>query len=86
MLSGGCDMSRKNAEQSVKNVLKTVADNNGVSVETVRHEIEVAIAAARENTDPNVRAFWNDLPCKGETPTPEEVIAYITGMGRGITH
>lgn len=79
-------MSNKKAEHSAKKAIKAVASKNGISVETVRHELEVAIAAARENTDPKVQAFWNSVPHKGETLTPEEVIAYIAGMGRGIMH
>ncbi len=79
-------MSNKKAEYSAKKAIQAVARQHGVSVETVCHEIEVAIAAARENTDPKVQEFWNSVPRKGETLTPEEVIAYIAGMGRGIVH
>ena len=63
-----------------KNVLKQLAKQEGVSVETVRHEIEIAIAAARKSTDPKAQAFWKSVPHKGEQPTPEEVIVHIAGM------
>lgn len=66
----------------VKKALKQLAKKEGVSVETVRHEIEIAIAEARKNTDPKARAFWKTVPHKGEQPTPEEVIVYLAGMTR----
>jgi len=63
-----------------KKALKQLAKREGVSVETVRHEIEIAIAAARKSTDPKARAFWKSVPRKGEYPTPEEVIVHLAGM------
>jgi hypothetical protein len=79
-------MSYKKAELSAKKSLEDVARKNGVSVDEVKSEIELAIAIARENSDPKVQAFWNSVPSKGKVPTPEEVIAYIAEMGHGITH
>ena len=79
-------MSYKKAELSAKKSLETVAKKNGVSVETVKQEINYAIAVARENSDPKVQAFWNSIPRKGKAPTPEEVIAYIAEMEHGIKH
>ena len=60
--------------------LKKLAQKEGVSVETVRREIENAIAAAQRRTDPQAQKFWKSVPCKGERPTPEEVIVYIAGL------
>ncbi len=60
--------------------LKQLAKKEGVSVETVRREIEIAITEARKSTDPKARAFWKTVPHKGEQPTPEEVIVYLAGM------
>lgn len=65
-----------------KNALKQLAKQEGVSVETVRHEIEIAIAEARKSTDPKAQAFWKTVPRKGEYPTPEEVIVHLAGMTR----
>lgn len=79
-------MSYKKAELSAQKSLEAVAKMNGVSVEAVKQEIELAIAVARENSDPKVQAFWSSVPHKGKAPTPEEVIAYIAAMGRGIKH
>ena len=63
-----------------KKALKKLAQREGVSEETIRHEIEVAIAEAMKSPEPQAQAFWKTIPRKGEQPTPEEVIAYIAGM------
>lgn len=68
-------------EQIAKKTLEAIAKKNGTSIEAVKREIDFAIAAARENSDPKVQAFWNSVPHKGEVPTPEEFIAYIAKMG-----
>ena len=60
--------------------LKQLAKKEGVSVETVRHEIEIAISAARKSTDPKAQNFWKSVPRKGEYPTPEEVIVHLAAM------
>lgn len=49
-------------------------------MDTVRYEIEIAIFAASNCTDPKVQAFWESVPRKGERPTPEEVIVYLADM------
>ena len=66
-------------EQS-KKALEKVAMQEGVSIEEVRREIELAIRAARANPDTEVQAFWNSLPQKGNEFTPEDLIAYIAGI------
>lgn len=63
-----------------KKALKKLAQREGVSEETVRREIEVAITEAMKSSEPQAQAFWKAIPHKGEQPTPEEVIAYIAGM------
>lgn len=65
-----------------KKALKKIAQREGVSEETVRREIETAIAEAMKSPEPQARAFWESIPHKGEKPTPEEVVAYIADMIR----
>jgi len=67
-------------ERKIKGALQKIAETEGVSVNEVRREIELAIMAARENPDPKVQAFWRSIPYKGDNPTPEEVIAHIAGI------
>jgi hypothetical protein len=70
-------------EKSVKGALESVAKREGISVEEVRREIELAVAAARENGDSNIKAFWDGIPAKGGELTAEEVIGYFLRMHIG---
>lgn len=64
-----------------KKALLQVALKEGVSVDEVQREIELAISVAANSTDPKVRAFWlNMTPRKGQLPTPEEAILYIANI------
>ena len=63
-----------------ENALKQLAQDEGVSTDTVRHEIEIAITAASNSTAPQAQAFWKSIPHNGEWPTPEEVIVHIVKM------
>jgi len=72
-------MNIKKAEKA----LQQLAKKEGISVEAVRREIELAIAAARESSDPAAQAFWKSVPHKGEYPTPEEVIVHIAKKVKG---
>lgn len=62
----------------VKNALEAVAAMNGISVSEVHAEIQNAIQEALENPDPSVQQFWASIPHKGDIPTPEEVIGYLS--------
>jgi len=56
--------------------MEMVALRNGVPVEEVRKEIELAIDAAMTSPDRDARAFWDEYIQSGRRPTPEEVILY----------
>lgn len=58
-----------------KGVLEKVAYHWGVSLETVEQEVEKAIREAR--TNPKTREFWDKISCRGEYPTPEELLSYL---------
>jgi len=77
----GSVVSDKTLEKTVQNVLESIAKKEGISVESVRREIDIAIAAARQNNDPTIQAFWNSIPAKtDESLTAEDVIAYYARM------
>ena|GEM_PF-506593 len=59
-------------------IFEQITKENNTTVAEVRRETEVAIRAAIENPDPKVRDEWTKIPYKGEEPTPEEVIAYVS--------
>ncbi len=78
-------MNNKSEDQCVQNALEAVAKENGISVESVRREIAIAIAAARENKDPAIQAFWASVEGKDEdSPRMEDVLVYIVQINKGI--
>lgn len=64
------------------NVLKEVAKLHNTSERTVRREIQRAMDAAMKNPDPKVQKLWASIPCKGERPTPEELIEWAAAQTR----
>lgn len=58
--------------------LEYLARREGVSVEEIRYEMDRVIRLGFLSADPQVRAKWNAMPCKGEMPTPEEVVEYLS--------
>ena len=54
--------------------LQVIALKHGVSVEEIRKEIQFAIDEGMKNSNPQIQAYWNSIPCRGNKPTPEEVI------------
>lgn len=65
----------------VNRILLKVAQQNNVSLETVRKEIRFAIDEAQNNTDPNVQNRWASIPHKGDKVTVEELLAYLSAIG-----
>ena len=57
--------------------IQIIAMKEGVTVEEVRKQIKLAMFAGLCSQDPAVQARWKKVPCKGELPTPEELITYI---------
>jgi len=74
-------MDTDNAQKA----LQQLAKEQGLSVETVRREIESAIRSAQSNPSPQVQAFWKSIPCKNELPTPEEALTYIINNFNKLT-
>lgn len=65
--------------------LRLIAMKEGVPVEEVRKHIKLAMLAGLCNQDPVIQARWKKVPCKGEVPTPEELITYLaTHIDAGI--
>jgi len=62
----------------VNKVLAEIAQKNGVSVAEVRREIQAALDEGMKNPNPNVQAYWNSIPRRGEKPTINEVITCIS--------
>ena len=54
-----------------------IAEAHGISVEQVWREMDLVVEAARNNPDPTAKAKFAQIPCKGDSPTTEEFMAYI---------
>lgn len=52
------------------------------TVSEIYQEMEAAIQAGFNNPDPKVQAQWNKIPRKGDIPTPEELIVYVTQQAK----
>lgn len=60
-----------------EHALQKIAYRYCATVEEVRNEIELAMLAGMNDSDPAVQAKWNEIPCTGDTLTPEELICCI---------
>lgn len=57
--------------------IRTLAMQEGKTVEYIRSQMKLAMISGLCNPDPQVQANWKKIPCKGEVPTPEELITYL---------
>ena len=66
-----------NKIKKAKSAVKTVAKKENIPVGSVREEMRAAIAEGMRSADPEAQEMWKRIPCKGETPEPEELIAWL---------
>lgn len=57
--------------------IRALAVSEGMTVDEVRAQMKLAMRAGLNNQDPAIQANWRKIPCKGNAPTPEEMIAYF---------
>lgn len=67
----------KSTRVFAEHALKEVAYRNGVTVKEIRNEIQLAMLAGMNDSDPAVQAKWNEIPSAEDTLTPEELISCI---------
>lgn len=67
-------MIMKNTEAA----LRKVAEENGVSVEEVRREIQAIIDDLYNSDDPEIKSKWRSITETGQKPTVEQMIEYLT--------
>lgn len=65
-------------DTDAKRAFQRIAAKEGVSVEEVRKQIKLAMLTGMCNPDPKVQAYWKQIPHKGDVPTPEEVVVFLT--------
>ena len=61
-----------------RNAIKKIAKHDGVSVDYVRKQMQIAMLNGLCSNEPKVKQFWDRVPREGQIPTPEELIIYIT--------
>ena len=66
-------MKKINAEAAIRKI----AMREGITVEEVRTEMKKAMLIGLCNPNPAIRERWKNIPCKGDIPTPEELIVYM---------
>ena len=59
----------------MKEVIEQIAQENNISVDEVKSEIENAIKRADKNITPESKAFWDILSFEEKEPTIEEFIS-----------
>ena len=60
-------------------IIKQVAKVHNTIPEEVYAEMQIALDAAFQSKDPEVKKEWAKIPFQGERPTPEDVIPYLVG-------
>ena len=64
--------------EAFSELLAIVAKKHGVTAEDIYRDMELAIEDAMQSTDPEAQRIWAEMPYKGEKPTPEEFVAYMS--------
>lgn len=67
----------KEEQQRIREILRQIAQQEGISEEEVREQIAYAISLALQSENPKAQQFWRGIPCEGESPTIEEIINHI---------
>ena len=70
----------KNKLRVAENAIKEIARRDGVTVEYVRVQMQIAMMNGLCSTDPRIKEFWKHVPRDGEIPTPEELIIHTAEL------
>ena len=62
---------------AARRAIEKVARREHKAVEEVRADMIEAMSEGFNSKDPSARAMWTQIPCEGEMPTPEELIAWV---------
>ena len=61
---------------AARRAIEEVARREHKTVEEVRADMTEAMLEGWNSSDPAARTLWQTIPCEGEIPTPEELIAW----------
>ena len=65
-----------------RKAIKIISHEENISREEIRSEMKAAIAEGLSSSDPAAQEIWKNIPCKGEAPEPEELIAWLAEQVR----
>ena len=65
---------------SFEEVIQSIADQHGVSVEKVLERLEECIDFGSNNHSPEVKNHWREMAEGKERPTVQNLIAYAAGL------
>ena len=65
---------------NVNEIIKKVAKAHHTTSDEVYSEMQIAIDAAFNSKDSEVKKEWAKIPFQGERPTPEDVITYLVSQ------
>ena len=65
-----------------RDALRRIAERGGEDAESVYESVRAAIAVALADPRGSVQERWQEIPCDGAVPTPEELIAYLAEEAR----
>ena len=57
--------------------IEKLAAQRGISADEIRGEISLAIDIAMAASNPDIKAFYAQMPKHGEKPSPEELIGFL---------
>lgn len=63
------------AEQ--ESLLERLARENSMTVDEMRKQLESRIKRGLADPDPERRSQWEQIPCSGAIPAPEEYLDYV---------
>lgn len=62
-----------------EHLFEILARERGITVEEMRMLITERIEKGWNDQNPEKRAQWRKIPCKGQLPTPDEWLWYAVG-------
>lgn len=65
---------------SYEEIIKTIADRHGVSVNEVLEGLEACIDIGMNNQDPTVKEHWSKMALGKERPAVSDLITYTAGL------
>lgn len=68
--------------RKAREAIQIIAKSEGKSVNQIRKDVKISIAdamkRAKKENNTEVLEMWSSIPRKGDIPTPEEFIAYMS--------